>query len=705
MDNDSNPYLSNSLQVDFALQQIDDLAATLVDDFDFENEAESAFEINDFQLPEAPQPEEDYEELPALHEYYVASETKVVEEDIKNLPLIARLAILGAKIREDPTSWYFFCALKNSNVDSKMVSTGTKYVDLNSRTLPETLQKFTKKVESIETSVISESTKQNVFSSIAKLAAEDKAYISNTYNDAIRENCIKLITSEANINIGVLPLPTQTETKIVSFPFSISDSCLINNGRIVKPDVMQRIEYRDRSYLYLSFYNPDSRDSGEFYKMLKIVDWPNLLWKENKHGRSKNHYLLPVTSPATFKTWIFLQQYNKSLNAKQKIDRFAIINYASKIRHDAVDINNWYGPQSERKNLNGIEPCSRYRLRWFKNGKYQEPNSVPLMPPTGLCQMKSDCLCTCFVYPGELLGNLNIPINVVYDDVAKKYVKKFQRMGKKCFYCSSYYFGEKCENSNHLKNLVGCVKNISARYKINAVAMRNKCGHCPLIIRVSEDLRTKPLVGNEIIVKEEFFFSPQWKFMQCAYANSTVYVNGWKKPNAELLKTLDLDSNIRLEFASDELLANGDMRCERNKCDKLMTIFFNDKVSSIISSTIQPLQFQEGYILTLIPTKTDVSTSVKRMLEIQSSGLSVYDPNSKDSLLVDFRKREEKRKIAEIRSNLPNISDRKPSKRKIESLDNDNENMASLAKQFALESGQPIEFDPESIFMEASSNI
>jgi len=415
------------------------------------------------------------------------------------------------------------------------------------------------------------------------------------------------------------------------------------------------VELRDentrRRYHYFAFSAANKRDLAEFSHMLKKSDWPNLLWRENKNGIVNEHYLLPVTSPATFKTWIFLQQYYKSIKVKQKIDKFSIQNYVSKFAYDEIDFNNWSGPQCDRKNLDGSLVCSRYRAKYYRNGKYQEPENVPLCRPTSLCKMRDNVMCTCFIYPCELLDNMRFRLEITRQ--GEKLVRKPAKAGKLCFYCSTRYYGDKCKHPDHTKNLTTFIRRYTTKYRVDAVVNRSPCVECRIIIRVVADGKMRPVRSNELLVNNDFFQSPHWKYVQEAYSGGTIYIVNYPLQALELLNTVDKDTNVRLEFFNEDQDEIMDEKlkmaiCPNEKCDKLMQLFFNDKIASIINSTYQPQQFPEGYIMTMVP-KLDTMKEVEETLMSYSHKLSVYDPSLQESVINDHRKREENKRLKQAK--------------------------------------------------------
>jgi len=605
------------------------------------------------ELPPVEEQQPDYE-MPNLHEYIAERDETQVSQDIKDLPLIARLGILGAKIREDPTSWYYFCACKNSMIKShKTFNSSTKYVDLAARNKDEAVMKFQTKAHNIEKSVETEANGKNMFSAIAQYALDDVAYVNSTYAETIRKNCMRLVSSESTIDTTGIPYSVQIEKANPKFPFVV-DRTNVAYGNY-NCNASHAVELRDdrtnRRYQYFSFNAGNTRDIMEFSSMLKRSDWPNLLWRENRAGVINEHYLLPISSPATFKTWIFLQQYYKANVAKQKIDKFSIQNYAAKFDYSKIDFLNWYGPHSERKNLDGSDVCAAYRIRYFKHGKYVEPNNVPLVLPNAMCRMRDKAMCTCFIYPGELLDNMQFAQEIVLQN--GKYVKKPVRTGKICFYCTSRYYGDRCEHPDHAKNLTSFVRVYSNKYKIDALVTRSDCVSCRIILRVENDGRRRPVYSNELVVTPDFFTSQHWIYIQSAYANGTIYVVNYPGPINEVLKSVDQDNNLRVEFLKESVDESASDRysdqlkpaiCPKKRCDKLMNMYINDKIASIIGSTCQPLQFPEGYVLTLVPTKS-MDSAMDEAMNQCASNLSIYNPNMQESVLKDHRKREENFKL------------------------------------------------------------
>jgi len=644
------------------LQNINDFTLQMFQDMVFEQMPEDSeldygdnsmvLNIANFgeELPENDDDNQEYE-LPDLHEYVTDQDETRVAEDIKNMPLIARLGILGAKIREDPTGWYYFCATKNAaHRPIKTYNTSTKYVNLAVKGKSDPVKQFTDKAGNIERTVENEASARKPFSLMAKYAVSGIAYINSTYSETVRKNCMRIVSSESAIDTTGIPYPVQIEKASPSFPFSIVGNNVSYNGNIATATHAVELRNHDsgRSYQYLFFENGIVRDSTEFAHMLKISDWPNLLWRETRNGGVGEHYLLPITSPATFKTWIFLQQYNKSLDVKQKIDKFSIQNYVAKFDYAAIDFNNWYGDHQYRKNLDGSEVCSQYRERNLKHGKYVEPKNVPLTIPTHHCKMQMNTVCSCFIYPGELLDNLRIPQEVILQN--GKYVKKPVRSGKICFYCGIRVHGEKCQHPNHSKNLNKFVQTYSMKYKIDATINRTTCVDCQIIVRVERDGRRRPVYSNELVVTPEFFSSDHWAYIQNAYANGKIYIVNYPGEAAEVLKTVDIDNNLRVEFFVEPTDEKGQLIyserlkpavCTKTRCDKLMTLYINDKIASIIGSTCQPLQFPEGYVLTLVPTKS-VNNIVDEALKNVSRPLSIYDQNMDENVLKDHRIRQER---------------------------------------------------------------
>lgn len=580
--------------------------------------------------------------LPDIHQVVEDIDEDKTAADVKNLPLIARLGILGAKIREDPTGWFYFCATKNSmTTPPTFTSLSTKHVDLKAKNNDEAKAKFQNKAQTVTEYVRKEVIKNSPFAEIAQRSLDHEAYVNSSYTEVIQQNCMRIVTNQKPLQMN-LPFNAVYEQSIIAFPYTIKGTSIIYDGLNCNANIVQ--QFTDNSgkneYYYMFFSADNKRDQLEFARMSKRSNWPNFLWRENRKGCISHHYLIPKTSPAIFKTWMFLHQYYKSFDLKQKIDKYSLQVYFQRFKYERIDLSNWYGPQLERSNLDGTPVCAKYRQTYYQNGKYLEPNRVPMSSPTGLCRMSTFHPCTCFIYPGELLDSMKIALEIVLED--GKFKKKPVRTGKICFYCSTRYYGHKCSNVEHSKNLGNFVKIYADKYKIDATATDNSCKDCGLIVRVEESGAKRSLISNELVVTEEFFSSQHWKFLQSAYMSHIIYVLNYYGMKRKVLDSLDVDSDIKIEFVYESAEAGQHSFtpqdayvCKKKKCDKLVNLYINDKIASVLQSTIQPVQFPEGYLLTLIPMRK-VDDVVREAFEHQSSLMSVYDPMKEESLYKDY---------------------------------------------------------------------
>lgn len=617
-------------------------------DLDLTEEKDAAIDLTSMII-DLDRDEEKFEQpIPDIHQVVDEIDETKASDDLKALPLIARLGILGAKIREDPTGWFFFCANHNAQkVSPALTSASTKHVDLKAETEEEAKKKFQHKAENVIDYVQREVTRDSPFAQIARYTMDNEAYVSSSYNELVQDNCMRIVSNQPTIQLN-LPFNTVIETPLSEFPYRIIGKQIAYENLTCNASKISRFAdaKAKHEYYYLNFSWDQKRDQSEFMKICKRSNWPNFLWRENKRGNISHHYLLPITSPAIFKTWMFLHQYYRSIGVKQKIDKFSIQSYFQKFDYSVIDLNRWYGPHYERQNLNGRPVCAAYRAKYFKNGKFIEPARVPMTIPTGACSM-GNLICTCFVYPGELLDTLKIPVEIILQD--GKYMKKPSKIGKICFYCGTRYHGVKCTNINHSKNLNNFVRLYAEKYKIDATATDNSCKNCPLIIRVEKDTVKRSLLSNELVVLEDFFDTQHWKFLQSAYMSNAIYLINYQGNKRKIIDSVDPDNDISIQFinSSEEVGHAHDNKiyCKKKKCDKLVNLYINDKIASILQTTLQPIQFPEGYLLTLIPMKK-VDKVIQEAFDQQSSLISVYDPMKEESLYKDYC---EKKKNIEIK--------------------------------------------------------
>jgi len=297
MDSDINEYNSqrdaNARQnfASLAEEQLLDFMASLADDGEVDD---NVYDVN--FIDEPIREEEDDMPIATLHEYLEDIDEERTEEDIKSLPLVVRLGILGAKIREDPTSWFYFCANKNSAEAAQR--TGPAYVKdvhLSASNNEEAIEKIKQKAESIERSVKNESENKTPFSAVAKLAIQDKAYIDNSFNEVVRTNCLRIVSEESRIEFDDIPFPVSLLKSSQKFPFEFDRFSITHEGLRVPVDSITDYNspVRNRRYIYFRVDGTNSCGQDRVSNMFKHSRWPSLLWREKKKGLQHHHYLLP----------------------------------------------------------------------------------------------------------------------------------------------------------------------------------------------------------------------------------------------------------------------------------------------------------------------------------------------------------------------------------------------------------------------------